>query len=317
MQYDTPLDVDGPDPFATCAPFGGHYVMVTLGNRLELMHVGHLADPRSWATARRRVLWTTAGKPALDDGVGADIWAPELHRFHGRWWIYFTGNTPDHHDFNRRVYALKGPSEHDDPMTGEWSFAGKVKLPSDLYTIDLTLLQAPNGKAYFIWSSKRPMDGWHYQHLVICEAIDPVTGGARETVISSPLADWERHDHPVNEGPQHLVRGNDLWLGFSASAYWTDHYAVGFLHARLDSDLLDIASWKKFDRPFFSQMPEKNVYGPGHASFVKPALTASDNDWWFLYHARTKAQAGHDVPRVPHLRPVRFDREGVPVLSDS
>lgn len=314
--YDIPLSDDGPDPYALPAPPGGHYVMVTRGNRVELMHIADdLRDPQAWKVARKRDLWRPAANPGPAEPA-SDIWAPEIHVFHGHWYIYFTGNTRDGHDLSRRVYALKGPPADQDPMTGQWTYVGRLKLPGDFYTIDLTLLPTPRGKSYFIFSSKRPMDGYFYQHIVLCEAIDPTTGGARETVISAPTSAWERHDHPVNEGPQVLTRGNDLWLGFSASAYWTDQYAVGFLHAKLDADLLDAGAWKKFDRPFFSQMPDKNVFGPGHAGFVKPCAGSSDDDWWFLYHARSKPLAKHDVPRVPHIRPVRWEPDGTPRLRD-
>ncbi|MEX2382382.1 MAG: glycoside hydrolase family 43 protein [Opitutales bacterium] len=312
--HDIPLDNDGPDPFAMTWN-GATYVMVTRQDHLELMKLaGPIADPASWAGARRRDLWF----PGEDPRCRVDIWAPEIHALDGHWWIYFAGNSEERIDADRRQFVLRGPSADSDPIEGAWSHAGPLRLPEERYAIDGTVLPAPDGRNYFIWSSKRQVaDGW-YQHLMISPMLSPTALADEEVVISAPTAEWERHDHPVNEGPQLMIQGNDIWLGFSASAFWTPHYAVGFLHARLDADLMDPASWTKHPEPFFQQIPALNIYGPGHASFVRD-LSAPDpahrDAWRMLYHARATPEVSIDAPRRPHVRPVGWTSDVVPMLQ--
>ena len=78
--FTNPLLTSGPDPWITQVD-GVYYYTHTLGNRLMLWRTDNIAD---LAKAEKRVVWTPPAK-----GPNAhSIWAPELHRLDGKWYIY-------------------------------------------------------------------------------------------------------------------------------------------------------------------------------------------------------------------------------------
>lgn len=62
-----------------------------------------------------------------------DIWAPELHALHGRWWVYFAADNPAIGNASHRVFVLGGPPAHTDPCASgaPWEFLGPLRgLPN-------------------------------------------------------------------------------------------------------------------------------------------------------------------------------------------
>jgi GH43 family beta-xylosidase len=57
------------------------------------------------------------------------MWAPELHRVEGQWYIYYTAgqNTTDY-VLTQRVWVLEGGTEG--PLSGEYTFAGQITPPN-------------------------------------------------------------------------------------------------------------------------------------------------------------------------------------------
>ena len=77
--FTNPLLPSGPDPWITQVD-GVYYYTHTLGNRLMLWRTDNIAD---LAKAEKRVVWTPPAK-----GPNAhSIWAPELHRLDGKWYL--------------------------------------------------------------------------------------------------------------------------------------------------------------------------------------------------------------------------------------
>ena len=87
------------------------------------------------AAAGERTLWTA---PATGPACSL-VWAPELHRIDGAWFVYFAA-APSRgiRDglFQHRMYALRCAAE--DPMQGEWAFAGQVDSGIDAFCLDAT-----------------------------------------------------------------------------------------------------------------------------------------------------------------------------------
>jgi GH43 family beta-xylosidase len=289
--FTNPIAPAGADPFAIYRD-GWYYVMWTDATKVVLRRTRDL-------TQVDRAETRTVYEPLDGTSAQQDLWAPEIHQINGRWYIYFTANDESGNDRHRRIYVLGG-SRGDDLWAGDYEYLGPVKLAADRYAIDGTVLEEA-GQHYFIWSTKLDYCGGFWQHLMIAEMQDPLTLGDREVVISAPDQPWENHEQPTNEGPQLLLRGDDIWLSYSGSAYWCPHYAIGFLHAKRGSDLMDPASWRKMPEPFFTMCEAEGVFGPGHASFVKSPDGTED---WLLYHARD--DAGHGDRRSPRLQPVRW-----------
>jgi GH43 family beta-xylosidase len=122
-----------------------------------------------------------------------------------------------------------------------------------------------------------------------------------------------RKDNPphidVNEGPEILKHDGKVFLVYSASACWTDNYALGMLMADSGADLLDPAVWKKSPQPVFQQSPENHVYATGHNSFFKSPDGKED---WILYHANSQPDQGCGAHRSPRAQPFTWNGDGSP-----
>src|SRR3546814_18337548 len=67
------------------------------------------------AKAEKRVVWTPPAK-----GPNAhSIWAPELHRLDGKWYLYYSATASGFQDDKHRaVFVLENSGA--DPLQGEW-----------------------------------------------------------------------------------------------------------------------------------------------------------------------------------------------------
>ena len=303
--FTNPLLPSGPDPWVTSFR-GMYYYMNTTGKNLTVWATPDITDLRN---AKKRVVWT-----APESGpYSHDIWAPEIHRFRGRWYIYFAADAGRNE--SHRIWVIENAS--DDPMQGEWTLKGKVADDTDKWAIDASAFEV-NGQLYLIWSGwQGDSDG--EQDIFIAHLRNPWTIDSPRTLLSYPKYPWEHvGDLPnrpaiphveVNEGPEMLQHGNDLFLVYSGSACWTDYYELGVLHARVGDDLLNAKSWTKFDHPFFQQDAEAAVFGPGHNGFFKSPDGKQD---WIIYHANPGPHEGCGAMRSPRTQPFTWNADGTP-----
>jgi GH43 family beta-xylosidase len=232
-----------------------------------------------------------------------ELWAPELHRIDGKWYVYVAADDGD--NFNHRMYVLEGNTQ--DPQ-GAYTFKGKIAAKTDRWAIDGSVL-THGGKNYFIWS------GWEgtanvKQDIYIAAMANPWTISGERVRISTPDLEWEKRggSPSINEGPEALTRGGENFIIYSASGSWSDFYCLGRLHLT-GKDPLDSASWSKHPQPVFS--PTEEVFGPGHCSFTKSPDSSED---WIIYHAAVESGAGW----VRNIRIQRFswDAKGIPVFGE-
>lgn len=304
--FHNPLLSTGPDPWVTYHD-GYYYYMHTKGDHLELWKTDNMGRLRD---APHKTIWT----PPATGSYSKDIWAPEIHFLQGKWYVYFAADGGDNQ--THRIFVLENSSP--DPMEGTWEMKGKITDPADKWAIDASVFEY-NKKLYMIWS------GWEgdvngEQDIYIAEMKDPLTITGPRVRISRPEYEWEKHGNlndpnlphvNVNEGPEMLKHGSKLFLVYSASACWTDNYALGMLVADSSSNLLDTASWKKYPQAMFVQSPETGVYAPGHNSF----FTTGDGQSWILYHANDHAGDGCGNKRSPRMQPFTWDTSGMPVFG--
>jgi len=244
-----------------------------------------------------RKIWTAPANKMYS----REIWAPELHNIQGSWYVYFAAN--DGNTANHRMYVMK--SKANDPM-GEYVFMGKVSNPTDRWEIDGTVLKH-GGSLYFIWS------GWAgerniQQNLYIAKMKDPLTVIGKPILICKPEHDWEKIGTPfVNEGPQVLKNKGAVFVIYSASGSWTDHYCQGQLKLTGD-DPLKSGSWTKSRTPVFGSTG--TVFSPGHVSFTKSPNGKED---WIVYH--TAKQRGARWNRDVNMKKFTWDIDGNPVFG--
>ena len=308
--YTNPLLPSGPDPYS-CYKDGYYYYTHTMGNRLDLWKTKDITDLRH---AEHKTIYT----PPAGTEWSRDLWAPEIMFLDGKWYAYYAadgGNNKGH-----RLYVLENASP--DPMAGEWVFKGKITDATDKWAIDGDVFRYKD-RLYMVWS------GWEgdengEQDIYIAGMKDPLTIESARVKIGSPEYGWEKigdiknpkNDPPhinVNEGPQGLVHGDDLFVIYSASACWTDSYALGMLRYTGKGDILDPASWKKSDSAVFRQSPANGVYATGHNSFF---LSPDGKENWILYHANSKPGQGCGNTRAPRAQKFTWNAAGEPVFGD-
>jgi GH43 family beta-xylosidase len=303
-----PLLPSGPDPWVIVRD-GTYYFMATNGHNLTIYKTRRLEN---LAQAEHKVVW----QPPAAGPDSHEIWAPELHFLRGRWYIYFAadaGKNPSH-----RLWVIENASP--DPLQGEWTMKGKIVTPSDKWAIDGSVFES-RGKLYLIWS------GWEgdvngVQSIYIARMKNPWTVTGKRVRISTPEYPWEKvgdvtwsHDGSepphidVNEGPEALERDGKIFIIYSASACWTNSYALGLLTASRGSNLLRASSWRKSAEPVFWQSPEAHAYATGHNSFFKSPDGTQD---WILYHANTEPAQGCGPHRSPRAQPFQWRPDGTP-----
>ena len=306
-----PLMPSGPDPWVEYKD-GYYYFMRTTATNLTIWKTRSMAELGS---AEQKVVWT----PPPTGPYSHDIWAPEIHFLRGRWYIYFAGDAETNQ--THRIYVLENANA--DPLQGEWQMKGKITDASDKWAIDASVFE-DHGALYMIWS------GWEgdengTQSIYIARLSNPWTVESKRTRISTPEYPWEKvGDMPpqmaggnpphidVNEGPEALIHGGKIFLTYSASACWTDNYALGMVTAVSGADLLDPHSWTKSPHPVFQQSPEHHVYATGHNSFFK----SPDGRDWLLYHANSEPGQGCGWHRSPRAQPFTWNSDGTPNFGD-
>ncbi len=302
--FTNPLLERGPDPWVVWWK-GFYYYSNSEGKDLVLRKTADITDLRN---AEVKAVWT----PEEGHAWSKEVWAPELHRWGKKWYIYFAADAGE--NAGHRIFVVE--NDNDDPMVGTWTLLGKVSDATDRWAIDPTLFEL-RGQHYLVWSGwKGAVDG--EQDLFIAHMKDPQTIDSPRTLISQPQYDWEMHgDLPgrhvnVNEGPEFLMHGKKMFIVYSASGCWTDFYALGALEADVRADPLEAKSWKKMDHPLLSTDAAAHAYGPGHNGF----FTSPDGkENWIIYHANPGPGMGCGEMRSPRIQRFTWGKDGRPVFG--
>jgi GH43 family beta-xylosidase len=295
LQFTNPLG-PGADPFVTYHE-GSYYMVNTTGNnvrmeRAERLEDIQISDPNSAST----VVWT----PPNGTNYSEQIWAPELHRLNGKWYIYVAAS--DGNNSTHRMHVL----ERDDPNP-MGPFVYKGQLNTTRWAIDGTVLSW-QGQLYFVWSGwPGATDG--QQNLYIATMSDPMTISGPRVLISNPTFAWEQHGLAINEGPQILIHDGKLHIIYSGSAYWRHEYALGRLTYDGVGSILSASSWQKSPTPVFQQAG--NVVGTGHASFT---TSPDGTENWIVYHAHHDKNNFQD-DRDIYIQQFDFNSNGTPNLG--
>ncbi len=307
--FTNPLLPSGPDPW-TIYKNGYYYYMNSTGNNLTIWKTKNIAY---LSTAEKKVVWT----PPKTGAYSKEIWAPEIHFFNNKWYIYFAADSGNNN--NHRLYVIENASA--DPLQGKWVMKGQLITPEDKWAIDGSVMQH-KGKLYLIWSGwKGDVNG--EQDIYIAQMKNPWAVEGKRTLLSKPEYNWELNGDlhsandpahvSVNEGPEFLVHGDKIFLIYSASGCWTDYYALGMLTAKADADLLDSTSWTKSPQPVFKQSPAHKVYATGHNSFF---VSPNGKEHWIIYHANSHPGDGCGNKRSPRAQKFTWNADGTPNFGE-
>lgn len=297
-----PILVTGPDPWVV-SHNGVYYFCRTTGRNIQLLATTKMSK---LGEAKAVTVWTPPAKGLHSK----ELWAPEMHYINHKWYIYFAaddGNN-DHH----RMYVLENTNA--DPLSDHWVFKGKVADPTNKWAIDGTVFRYKR-KLYMLWA------GWEAdvnvaQNIYIARLKNPWTIQGKRVKLSSPIYDWEKRGSvkgslpTVNEGPEILKspRGR-LFLLYSASGCWTDHYSLGMLSLKKGGNPIKASDWVKSNHPVFASAPDIGVYAPGHNGFFKSPDGKQD---WIIYHANDKPGQGCGRYRSPRMQQIHWLSDGTP-----
>lgn len=294
--FTNPLLPSGPDPWVF-AHDGAYYYTHTLGDRIALWRTTDMAH---LARAPQHTVWT----PPATGANAHSIWAPELHRIDGKWYIYYSATAAgSKEDSHRGVFVLENASA--DPLKGEWVDRGRINTAHA--GIDGTVFN-DRGQLYFAYS---PYIG-SISGIALARMADPWTLTGEERIIARPDKEWEdRGGRKILEGPQFLKGPSGaIFMTYSAGACWSDDYALGLLKAKRDGDLLDPRSWTKNATPVLTK--GNGVYATGHNGFFKSPDGRED---WIIYHANPGPDMGCTSKRAPYMQQVRWAASGEPAFG--
>lgn len=303
-QWPNPLIEQRADPFIL--RHEDHYYFIASVpeyDRLEIRRADTLAG---LAQARATVIWRKHASGAASEL----IWAPELHRIEGKWYVYFAAaHTKKLRDnmFQHRMYVLECPDA--DPLQGVWTEKGQIVTQFDTFSLDATTFRH-QGKQWYLWAQKAP-DIPGNSNLYLSEMATPWQLKGMPVMLSKPEFDWECRGFLVNEGPAVITHGERLFITYSASAT-DENYCMGMLWIDRQADPLTPENWHKSPHPVFTTCTENRQFGPGHNSFT----TTPEGEDVLVYHARNYTEIEgdplYDPGRHTRLKRIKWADTGMP-----
>jgi GH43 family beta-xylosidase len=299
--WNNPIVPQRADPHVTLQPGGTYYFTASVPeyNRIELRRAKSLGG---LTTAEPHIAWRL---PA--PGITGYIWAPELHRINGKWYIYFAG-ARGRGIGSIRMHVLENKSA--DPFTGTWTEKGPIKMNWDSFNLDATTFEH-RGVRYLAWAQAPQTEGGTDVYIAKMDTPWSITGN--QVLITKPEYPWElRGGVRVNEAPSVLIKNGHIFMTYSASA--TDAtYALGLLTADEDADLLNPKSWKKSLEPVLASSTENSQFGPGHNCFT---TTPDGKTNIIVYHARSyehiRGSSLRNPDRATRAQVIRWRTDGTP-----
>jgi len=302
VYYSNPVgDREAPDPFVTYDGVTGYYYLLyTRGKEVRIYRSRHIATIMNDESLK------VFGVP--EHGVYGCIWAPEMHKIDGRWYIYTCGATEPSGRERRRLFVLRSKSE--DPFDG-FEFAG---FPDPgLAAIDPTVFVADDGTIYMSYAAENRGNRIHIRRMSSPTEFD---GGS--VMICEAEHEWEKvppyvGDSTIVEGP-FFVRSPDrsrLFILYSANGCWSDQYRLGVLEYT-GGEMVSKEGWKKY--PDFIFGSGNGTFGPGHMSFF---LSPDKSQTWMAYHSMHESNVNvRWAPRYLHFQELKFTDDGFPANSE-
>lgn len=236
------------------------------------------------------------------------VWAPELHFIDGRWYIYYAAGESGTPFIYQRTGVLQ--SSTDDPFSS-YSDKGMLytgdnpdRITDNIWAIDMSVFPYKN-QLYAVWSGweKQALTDKTSQQLYLAEMENPYTMKGLRIKISSPDQEWEKGGLlDLQEGPEVLVKDNNLFIVYSCRESWTINYRLGLLKLKDgESNLLSSSNWVK-KGPVF-----QGPLGVGHCSFTTSPDGTED---WIIYHSKKNTADGWEREII--MQSFKWSADGYP-----
>ncbi|WP_045744926.1 glycoside hydrolase family 43 protein [Actinoplanes rectilineatus] len=278
-----------PDPFMTYFN-GNYYLTMTEGDSIRIRKSPSVAG---LLRASAITVWTDT-----DAGRNKNVWAPEFHRFNGRWYMYYTADNGI--DDNHRLYVLE--SDGDDPA-GSYHFRGQLLPPNhDKFAIDASILQQ-NGRMYVAFAG---INQWQHNGIMIAPLSDPWTVSGNAVPINAAGG-----CSTIREAPEFLQRNGTTYMVYSTCDTGLPDYQLWQLSIPSTADPLVAANWTQRSGAIFSRNDAAGVYGPGHNGF----FTSPDGtETWMVYGAKATSATTY-TNRVSRIQRIGWNADGSPSLG--
>ena len=267
------------------------------------------------ASAEEKTIWKAHSSGILSK----HIWAPEMHKIGGAWYMFFAAGASDN-IWAIRPYVLKCDG---DPYNGNWTECGQMQASSGdtesfrNFSLDMTYFEN-NGRHYVIWAE---IKGDSSLFMAEIDPSEPWKLISKPIMLTKPEYSWELVNNRVNEGAAVLKTDKKVYVFFSASGTGSE-YCVGRMEADINSDLMNINSWKKLSSPVLQTADLSGQSGPGHNCFVRD----EKGNLLIVYHARPSSHSDqkcgtynkdplYDPCRHTRIKRVAFDGNGDPVIN--
>lgn len=310
---------------------GQYYFIATGGSTLSLYKV---ANPADLSQAVGSVIF------APDDM--ANLWSPEIHHLSAEevgeqdagWYLYLSAaDLGEGAAEGQRQYVLKALDGDDlfgrwgDPVTGEADAARRITnvdhpdFNAESFVAGISLMRvADETFITYVAEVGRGTSDFH-QTINMSRIVNPWTLQGDPSVITRSEYEWEEHGYAQSTSDPNMwwpkvvegataVYGHDgeVYMAYSASGYWTIHYAIGYLRYA-GGDPMDAANWVKNPTPIMSKNDEVTGTGTG------PNFTDHEGTAWFMYQARPGTST--TTARYAFIEPYAADGDGLRIGDGS
>ena len=223
--FRNPVLASGPDPWVF-KNGDEYFVTFTTGNNITLVRTNKMSDLKN---GTQKVIWT----PPASGMNSKEIWAPELHRINGIWYLYYAASNGDNR--THRMWVLENTS--DDPFQGIWLDKGELKLPDDKWAIDGSpfelngilypqVTEAPqfllkNNKAFIFYSAGGCWrDGYSVGAISMDSSSDPMVVSSWERLVNNPLLTSNNTGNAFGPGHNSFFKssdGEEDWILYHAN----------------------------------------------------------------------------------------------------
>ncbi len=278
------------------------------------------------ADAEDNIIWKASGNGELSH----HIWAPELHKVNGSWYMFFAGQSEKGNVWSIRPYITKCTNEDDMLNPKSWTTPvrmtnadGSYKDSFDAFSLDMTTFNV-EGTDYVVWAYKPNSGSDSILKIAKLDPKDPSKLASDPVVLTEPEYSWEINGNQrIDEGPGVLMKDDKIFLTFSGSTTGPE-YCMGMLTTTKGKNLLDPDSWKKAPSAVLETKDLDKEYGPGHNNFT----TDKDGNVILVYHSRDEkcyndqwewanVQPLYDPCRNANLAYVRWSKDGRPVFNNT
>lgn len=276
---------------------GYYYYTGTVGNRIAIKRATTLEGLKF-------IGLTTVFGPASINGQQGHYWSSEIHKFDGKWYIYYTAASVGDDSSTQRNFAIECSDAN--PITGSWTFKGKVYDTNlDFFSINPSVAEI-NGVRYFLWSGTASATGGTL-NIYMAAMSNPWTlsGSATKIYTSGDLSGTQN-----GEAPSILVKNNKVFLAYTANGCGSEDGKIGLMYMDNDtSNPLTLSSWTQLPDAVFDDNATISSYNPNHLSF----FTSPDGtQTWISYTARFDNGGWCDGHRSTRAQQISFDSNGIP-----